>query len=476
MHCCDLCKLRKAPDFTNFDDSFLSSWVSKFPSSSEESQICTFCWGLLQNGGGIVEAVQLALREADYADVFGCLLSVQFPAILLFRQYIEGITSIGDSGKDVRSVVRGLIQRSTISEQYSDKMPKLFVDVAFQYPESLVEVPKELVNAVNEMQRHKAGKQWYKSMQAVNISDVQHFIERTKGDISLVYASLFGKSELPDITEMRSVLESRFLNGTVVTPTVSVSLKRETVYLVGNYVKDTRDFGQSQWDAHETSVSETICPEICQLFKSPIDKCLFSASGREDMDVRMLGCGRSFVIQLGDAKSLEPLINEESVLKGFKLDTGDVKVTAGLRWVDKGVMDWLHWSTEQHLKVYRCIVWTEDVLPSQECLDDIHVKKTGLKILQKTPLRVLHRRTEQTREKTMYSLKGERLNDHFAIFTLHASAGAYIKEFVHGDFGRTSPCFSDVVFGKHVRCDILQLDVLEVIQEEEEQYVPIWDR
>jgi tRNA pseudouridine synthase 10 len=69
------------------------------------------------------------------------------------------------------------------------------------------------------------------------------------------------------------------------------------------------------------------------------------------------------------------------------------------------------------------------------------------------------------------------LNDHFAILTLHASAGAYIKEFIHGDFGRTNPSFSDVVFGMQVKCDILQLDVLEVKQDDEEEgYVPLWER
>jgi tRNA pseudouridine synthase 10 len=89
---------------------------------------------------------------------------------------------------------------------------------------------------------------------------------------------------------------------------------------------------------------------------------------------------------------------------------------------------------------------------------------------------VLHRRTENTRQKTIFSLDVERLNDHFAIVSLNASAGAYIKEFVHGDFGRTSPSFCDIVFRRFVRCDILQLDVLDVEQDDEESYVPVWDR
>ena len=194
------------------------------------------------------------------------------------------------------------------------------------------------------------------------------------------------------------------------------------------------------------------------------------------MDVRMLGGGRSFVLQLGDAKRLTPLLDQSgTVLSEFTVDTGDVYVK-GLKWVDKGVMDWLHWSTEQHLKTYRCVIWSEEALPPQDELSRVFEEKKNIKILQKTPLRVLHRRTENTREKTMYSIETQRINDHYAIVTLKASAGAYIKEFIHSDFGRTQPSFCDVIFGRYVRCDILQLDVLEVEQDEEEGYGPLWDR
>lgn len=38
-------------------------------------------------------------------------------------------------------------------------------------------------------------------------------------------------------------------------------------------------------------------------------------------------------------------------------------------------------------------------------------------------------------------------------------AGAYIKEFVTGDFGRTRPNLGELLGG---RCDILQLDVVGI--------------
>jgi tRNA pseudouridine synthase 10 len=52
---------------------------------------------------------------------------------------------------------------------------------------------------------------------------------------------------------------------------------------------------------------------------------------------------------------------------------------------------------------------------------------------------VLHRRSLITREKTIFRLKATKINDYFITLHLLSSAGAYIKEFVHGDLGRTTP-------------------------------------
>jgi len=54
------------------------------------------------------------------------------------------------------------------------------------------------------------------------------------------------------------------------------------------------------------------------------------------------------------------------------------------------------------------------------------------------------------------------LSEHF--FELHvlASAGTYIKEFVHGDLGRTVPNVGQLL---GTEADILQLDVTNVYME-----------
>lgn len=75
---------------------------------------------------------------------------------------------------------------------------------------------------------------------------------------------------------------------------------------------------------------------------------------------------------------------------------------------------------------------------------------------QLTPLRVLHRRTLMIRDKIIHSLRMHLVSRHSAILEVWASAGTYIKEFVHGDLGRTTPNVGSLL-GKEV--DILQLDV-----------------
>ena len=79
--------------------------------------------------------------------------------------------------------------------------------------------------------------------------------------------------------------------------------------------------------------------------------------------------------------------------------------------------------------------------------------------MQKTPVRVLHRRSQLVRPKKVYRMLAQYLNPHY--FTLHvlASAGTYIKEFVHGDLGRTTPSVGALLDSE---CDILQLDVTNV--------------
>jgi hypothetical protein len=493
---CNICKTRRSTNSVSLNEQIAAEWECAYP-LTDHPEFCGACCGILQFGGPILSRFRESFKANSYADIYSCPLSVQLPQIMVFRSMIERAVYHDDSNPqfiDVREILRSLLYRH-IQEKVDDRMPKLFCDVQINMPAiyhevtsgdgmvtktrksvSSMDLPTEMVSAVN--QRMKSSSRHFKKFKdkySVSIGDIQAFAESVRGDITKLFRALLpAKSEVTEESEMKRILSESFLSTpSGFYPEITVTLRRDTIHLVGKYNKLCRNFGQSQWDANSTSVAESICPVICDLFKAPVDKCLFSASGREDMDVRMLGNGRTFVLQLGDAHCLHPLL-DKTLLSDFFVETGDVRVQGGLRHVDRGVLDWLHWSTEQHLKVYRCVVWSGEVFPPTT--ESILASVKNLKVFQKTPMRVLHRRSDNVREKYIHSISMEILNPHFGIVTLHASAGAYIKEFIHGDLGRTKPSFSDVVFGKQTKCDILQLDVLEVEQDEDEAYVPLWER
>lgn len=72
---------------------------------------------------------------------------------------------------------------------------------------------------------------------------------------------------------------------------------------------------------------------------------------------------------------------------------------------------------------------------------------------------IIFRRSAATRTRCIYSIKGERVDEdpHLLKIKLSTEAGTYIKEFVHGDFGRTYPSLSDIL--EDCRTDIIELDV-----------------
>lgn len=49
------------------------------------------------------------------------------------------------------------------------------------------------------------------------------------------------------------------------------------------------------------------------------------------------------------------------------------------------------------------------------------------------------------RDKVIYKIKAEYINQHYFLLYVLSSAGTYIKEFVHGDLGRTVPSIGSLL-------------------------------
>ena len=243
-------------------------------------------------------------------------------------------------------------------------------------------------------------------------------------------------------------------------PALTVLLERDPFYLSGFYSKYDRELSQTPFEFVAESVSDLIAKHMLQVCSASSYK--FCSSGREDVDVRLLSeneCGRQFSVELVNCrkpiKTIEDCLLLETRINEDEETAGRIKIFQ-LCIADSSVFSVLKLGEEKKRKEYRCVVWASRLLAQKDLLFP-----TELSIQQNTPLRVLHRRTAMIRPRTIYSFSAELLGgyngkSHFFILDLVTQAGTYIKEFVHGDLGRTKPNLGDLL---GCETDIIQLDV-----------------
>lgn len=250
-----------------------------------------------------------------------------------------------------------------------------------------------------------------------------------------------------------------------------VRLQVNPLFVAGRYRKLVRGIPQSKWfcsncrgkgcekcgwtgKMYPESVEEIIGKPFLEATEGL--KSSFHASGREDIDARMLGTGRPFVIEITKPKkrflNLQKL--EEAVNANGK---GKVQVSR-LKLADKDTVRKLK-KGESTQKEYRVLIEFEKKITAED-LRLLKDKLTNLMISQKTPLRVLHRRADLTREKYIYEVNIKKLSPKKAELKLRCQGGLYVKELVTGDEGRTNPSVSEILKNK---AKPMKLDVLSVI-------------
>ncbi|XP_024534694.1 putative tRNA pseudouridine synthase Pus10 isoform X1 [Selaginella moellendorffii] len=240
------------------------------------------------------------------------------------------------------------------------------------------------------------------------------------------------------------------------------SCRKDAIFVVGRYLKYSRSISQSPWTIQEDrigdgSVQEIIGDVIFPHFKA--DSYKFHAAGREDIDVRMLGSGRPFLLEILNARTCskqEELLKLEHAINSNK--DGWVKVK-GLKEAGNEVWTVMRQGEADKQKEYTAVVWLSRPVTEADFTTLSNSKE--LEIQQKTPVRVLHRRSPLVRPRIIHWMRCEALHDSSCYFLLHlcTQAGTYVKEFVHGDLGRTYPNV-----GSLLDCDaeILCLDVTNV--------------
>ncbi|GIY95708.1 tRNA pseudouridine synthase Pus10 [Caerostris extrusa] len=229
------------------------------------------------------------------------------------------------------------------------------------------------------------------------------------------------------------------------------------LYLGGRYNKYSRELSQTPWilDGErkmESSVNELIVDIVQKRILA--DKIIFSASGREDVDVKMLGNGRPFVLEVINPRCLEWTSKEIKAIEDEINCNSNIIAVRDLQVISKMDTLILKEGEEKKRKSYIALCLVKKTLTSEDVTKLESLK--DLKLEQKTPIRVLHRRTLATRERLLHSIQAKIIGEHLLELKLETQAGTYVKEFIHGDFGRTSPSLGTLL---DTTADILELDV-----------------
>jgi tRNA pseudouridine synthase 10 len=254
-----------------------------------------------------------------------------------------------------------------------------------------------------------------------------------------------------------------------------IKLQINPLFVAGRYRKLVRDIPQSRWfcsgcrgrGCEKCGGTGLMYPDSVEaLVSKPFleaaegEETTFHASGREDIDARMLGTGRPFVLEVSKPKkrSLDLKKIEDAINSAAK----DKVEVSRLRFTDRDLVRKLK-KGENSQKEYRALIAFE-----KEVSDvDMHLleqKLNGIIIKQQTPLRVVHRRADLVRERYIYKLKVKKISAKEALMEVRCQGGLYVKELVSGDEGRTVPSVAQLLNNPS---KITKLDVLKVIMEDQ---------
>jgi len=301
-----------------------------------------------------------------------------------------------------------------------------------------------------------------------NLLEAESFKNHFNREVGKILSSILGKPAefaMPDITIIYSVKFGSF----------DITLLLRSLFIYGRYNKYVRGIPQTHWNCrscrgkgcelckftgkqYQTSVEELVSPEFVN--ETNADGSKFHGAGREDIDVRMLGKGRPFILELTNPK-IRTLDLNKIQKKVNKKNKKKIKVS-DLEYSNKERVKNLKLNAENTKKVYEALVISKEKI-SKEKFDDL-LKKLKLiyeqqKLQQRTPLRVSHRRADKIRVKKIFRVEGKFIKPDVSEFIVEAQGGTYIKELINGDNGRTTPSFSDV-YGFSLECK--KLDVLKI--------------
>jgi tRNA pseudouridine synthase 10 len=249
----------------------------------------------------------------------------------------------------------------------------------------------------------------------------------------------------------------------------TVGVQVNSVFFYGRYQKFERGIPQTHWDCRSCkgkgcekcnftgaqyldSVEELIARPVIQAFEATT--AVLHGAGREDIDARMVGTGRPFILEVVEPKKRSL---DLAALEGEINRTAEGRVSVALsRWAERAEVETLK-SNKAHKK-YRILVEVDGAISADEFANATKTLK-GVIIQQRTPIRVAHRRADKVRERKVLDIECVGQQDGKFIVEVLGEAGLYIKELVSGDEGRTIPSLAEIL---KKSAHVTSLDVTQV--------------
>lgn len=239
------------------------------------------------------------------------------------------------------------------------------------------------------------------------------------------------------------------------------------LYVQGRYRKLDRTVPQTRWPCRKCrgrgctacgGSGKTYPTSVEELIGAPFVRATaaegtrFHGMGREDIDARMLGRGRPFVLELVRPRVRSIPIEEIGADLGpeaaGRVEAVDVRPAAA-----EDVVRVKEASPEKSYRVG--VVGAAPVGKVNEALG----LATARAIAQRTPRRVAHRRSDRVRDRRIVAARLVEAAEGRFTLDVRTEAGTYVKEWVEGDDGRTEPSLASLV---GVPLKVEYLDVLEI--------------
>lgn len=246
-----------------------------------------------------------------------------------------------------------------------------------------------------------------------------------------------------------------------------VDVQVNPLFLRGRYRKLLRGIPQTRWPCrrcrgkgcdrcggtgkmYPTSVEEVIAAEVLQ--ETGGTGFALHGMGREDVDARMIGAGRPFVLEVKEPRrrhaDLTAAVGRINASESVQVD----RLAPSTKGEVVAVKE------DRAPKTYRVLFRTSPPVDAGKLKKEFSVL-VAQPIAQRTPSRVAHRRADTIRTRRVLAAEIVSSVGGLVEVRVTAEAGTYVKELLHGDGGRTVPSLAERL---GVACEVLELDVLDV--------------